>query len=186
MKRLLILASAFILTACVLEDDEDSEATFLEGTWLGPCEDYSEDGTEFGQSTVTFAGATVISVNRTYNSTTCEGDTYTSVQTAKSNLVVGDEVVLASGETVTKISFEFSEIRIRYNVQSEVAGYNATSECGFTDWEVGVEKDILSCNLGTDTIALDIALVDGDKLYFGEYVESGYPTALEADSQTRL
>ena len=185
MKQLLIIASVFMLAGCIVED-EDSEPTLLEGTWKSPCEDYSEDGTVYGQSIVTFTGSNITSINRTYDSTSCEGDTYTSVQTAKSTLTIGDQVTLASGQTATKVTYEFTELSIRYNLQSEVTDFNTTAECNYTDWVVGVEKDILSCNLGTDTIALDIVLIEDDKLYFGDYVESGYPTSLDAAVHTRL
>lgn len=167
-------------------EDIANQTTFLEGSWLSPCEDYNEDGTVYGQSTFTFDAAKITVVNRTYASSSCEGNTLAVLQTA-GNVVVGDDVVLASGETVTQVAFEYSEQTLLLNEQDDVTAKNDASECGYIDWAVGVAKDVFSCRMGENSTALDIGLIVNGELYLGVTPEEeGYPTELTDSPLTQL
>lgn len=178
------------VTVSVTEDsnieDSGNELTFLEGSWLSACEDYNEDATVYGQSTFTFDAANITVVNRTYANSSCEGNTLIVLETV-GNVTVGDDVVLASGETVTQVAFEYTEQTMLLNTQDDVTQKNNESECGYTDWALGVEKDVFACRIGEDSTALEISLIVGGELYLGETPEEGgYPTELTDSPLTQL
>jgi hypothetical protein len=165
---------------------EESQETFLEGSWLSLCEDYSEEGTRYGQSTFTLNNSNLEVVNRTYDSTSCEGETFATILTASGNISIEEEATLASGQVVTQFKINLTEMTLVYNQQNEVDDENSRAYCSYTDWEVGVSKNVLICRFGSDTTILDIAIIDGNNLFFGEYVDAGYPTELEGQAYTKL
>lgn len=177
---------SLLLAAC--GSDSDSEPTFMEGSWIGPCEDYSEDGTSYGQSTFTFNGENVTILNRTFDSTDCEGSNYISILETAGNIAIGDDVILATtGETVTQFVINVTKQTLIYNTQANVDDKNNESECGYSDWSIGIEKDVLTCRFGDTPTILGIALIDGEELYFGEVPEDdGYPSELAETPFTQL
>jgi major membrane immunogen (membrane-anchored lipoprotein) len=187
MKRILTAVLLVTLAACGSEDESDS--TFLEGSWLSACDDHSEagDGTLFGQSTYVYSGSNLVITNHTYDSTNCDGNEYASVLVSKAIVSVGDDVVITpSGETVTQFTFKITSQTLLYNQDADITDKNSEDYCDYNDWTAGVAKDVFSCQIGANTTVYDIALIDGDNLYFGEGVESGYPTVLSDDVNTRL
>lgn len=158
-------------------EQTEVDSTFLQGAWLSPCEDYSENGTVYGQTTYTFENLNVSIVNKTYASSSCEGSALSVLETA-ADLAIGDDVILASGQTVTQVTFDLTEQTLLLNVQEDVTYNNDESYCGYTDWTVGVEKDVFACRFGEGLTILDISLIDGSDLYFGVIPEEGYPIEL--------
>jgi hypothetical protein len=184
MKFISIILISIGLAAC--GSDDNNKETFLEGSWLSPCEDYSEGGTRYGQSTFTFNNSNLVVVNRTYDSTSCDGDTFATIATSSGNISIEEDATLASGQVVTRFKMNITNMTLVFNQQDEVNNQNSNAYCGHTDWEVGVSKNVLVCRLGSDTTILDIGLIDGNNLFLGEGVESGYPTELEGQAHIRL
>jgi len=201
LKLLLITSFIILLSACGAEDEQSETAdlsapegsneevasTILEGSWIGSCEDYSEagDGSRYGQTTFEYIGKDVTITNRTYDSTSCEGNEYASILTSIATVIIGDDVIIASGDTVKQISTEVSSQTLVYSLAVDITAKNNDAYCGYTDWTSGVVKDVFSCRIGENTTILDIVLIDGTSLYFGEAEESGYPITLESLAYTK-
>jgi len=171
-----------------LGDNEQSEpdSAFLQGSWLSPCEDYSDNGTVYGQTTYTFENLNASFVNKTYGSSSCEGSALSVLETT-ADLAIGDDVILASGQTVTRITFDLTGQTLLLNVQEDVTHNNNESYCGYTDWALGVEKDVFACRFGEGLTILDISLVESNNLYLGVVPEGeGYPTELIDTPLTKL
>jgi hypothetical protein len=183
MKFISIILISIGLAAC---GSDDNQETFLEGSWLSPCEDSSRDGTRYGQSTFTFNNSNLIVVSRTYDSTSCDGDTFATIATSSGDISIEEDATLTSGQVVTRFKMNITNMTLVFNQQDEVNNQNSNAYCDHTDWQVGVSKNVLICRLGSETTILDIALIDGNNLFLGEYVESGYPTELEGQAHIRL
>ena len=158
--------------------------TFLEGSWRSEqtgCVDYDDDFTVFGYAVFSFNGNAVHITGYTFADEDCTQARSKTV--SKGTLVVLNDVILASGETVTQIKTTLTSSQEILYLASAVETYNTDEECGFTNWEINVSKDTLAC-VSTELFK-DIAKIEGNQLIFGDedYLgEDGYPTQLYSDS----
>ena len=186
MKKLAVIGLSGLLSACVLEED-NSEPTFLEGTYASECEDF--DGGTYGLRTLSFEGNKLTVISNTYSDSDCQ--TLRSSNIAKASFTVGEELILPeSGLVVTQVEFNYSQFVATALNDEAAATYNTDRHCGFTDWTVNEGKEILACFLearGGNPVK-DVAYLEDGALDFGDvdYIgENGFPTRLSGDPITR-
>lgn len=181
MKYLVLAALLVLLAACGSESDE---TTLLEGSWRSEqtgCVDYNDEFTVFGYSVLSFSGNAVEIIEYTFADEDCS-------QARSKNIFKGafsvlNDVILASGETVTQIQITLISSQSILYLASAVEINNTDKECGFTDWEINVSKNTSTC-LSTAP-SKDIAKIEDNQLTLGDtdfLDEDGYPSQLDSES----
>lgn len=163
---------ALTLNACSKEDKDAAASTpsELEGAWVTNCT--SNQDPDYPENMIVrsvFTASTVAVSSSVYaiDDVTCKKKLTTSE--IASDYTLGNEVAGVSGAKefnviLTKVSFSI-------NSQEDVASYNESESCGFTDWKLDTVKDLTKTECVTSP-QYDIVKVDGNKLYFGLATET--------------
>jgi hypothetical protein len=196
---LYIAALALGFAAGCGEKDEDAEEKKeLEGTWAWPCvADNSGSNNLQGDNDHMIQSMIFEGDNFEYR-TTMFNDSACTDQFAHFGYV-GTYVTEGESETVTDAknwSFTVTSITATIASSDVVNMFNSSSECGFTDWAVGVAKTISGqtcdtlADIASETVPfthVDIYKRDGSSLYMG--AESGSdgvrPTELNTQAATK-
>ncbi len=186
MKLKLFLSSILVclLSACGAEDE--SEPTFLEGSWLEQdCYDTNDALTEYGQSTFQYSGNKVTIYNHVYSTNDCSGDPILEAR-FDGSIALGEDKILSSGDTVTQYTITVNTATQTALTQAKADALSSDENCGINDWEKDVVKSVYECKFGSEPNVLkEIAKVDGDDLYRGDYESkdsTGYSTALDLNN----
>jgi hypothetical protein len=180
MLRTLLLALLAGCTAAQTNDTADTSAPSadLTGTWASAC--YATT-----QTTFTYTDTEFVGTYDEYTDDTCTTAYHHSEWTG--TYAVGH----TDAEGVTPIDLAFLTFTSTALTEDNAAQNNAYAYCGFTDWEVDVERDILGADCYGFSIpvggkSLDIYRIDEDALMFGkgaqittEPDESSRPTVID-------
>ncbi len=198
---LFLFAALFLLAAC--SDDEEASQTItgasgtavaLNGSWSEGC---VADGTQSDKETAVISGTTFTGTGSTYfTNTTCAGSPELN-SSFGGTFTMGSEVeATLAGATVTatKSTGTITTAKMTVNDADTVVLSNLVENCGYSDWAVGVAKDVL----GTEcfpTAYLSFKEIDyiddtvtphrwhsGDEDTEGA---DGYPTELETTYEER-
>jgi hypothetical protein len=107
---------------------------------------------------------------------------------------IGDEVTATlngSNVTATKIDIKITSAKATVNNSDLLNDFNTRQACGFSNWALGVAKDILGIDCISETSQKDVIYIDDtadpDVWYSGDEDASvdanGYPTELDVDSE---
>ena len=169
------LSAALVLVGC--DDAGEDPGADLDGTWETAC--YQRTRTS-----LTYAGLALTGTYSEYSDDACTSAYHVSTWTGTAS--VGD--TRANGARKLDLSFDtFTSTALT----AENADFNnMNAYCGFTDWAANAEKDVLGADCYGFSIpvgakSLDIYLVDGDTLKFGQGAKTA--TGLtEADRPTMI
>jgi len=173
IRSLSYLSLVLMLAACGAEDN--SEPTFLEGSWLeSDCVDYNDEETEFGHVIFTFDGLNVEVLNRVYDNSSCEGSPILEGQ-LNGTFKLGKEVILGSGDTVTQFLITINSVVATPYTIAKADNLNQDEYCEFSDWESNVKKPIFDCRFPEegDNQIKEIAKVEGNQLLRGDFEQKG-------------
>lgn len=142
----------------------------LAGTWKSDCKPGS--GGVAPLSTInfnSFSGSAMVAVGDNYAASDCSGD---KVRSIKLNLTFDIPAKSALGPDVFDIDFVLHRISYIYHDQDAANAANTVAQCGFTDWVVGIEKDVTgnSCiaNLKAGDPIYSVVKATQTQLYTGE------------------
>jgi hypothetical protein len=153
---------------------EESAVTLI-GAWKGACIRLYPQPQEGGfidtttqQSSVVYTATGVVVTADVYRELDCKAPNYTMTVTA-------DYKLGADAGGLTPIDYTLHTIKITYKDAFDIADINDAAFCGFSDWAVGVAKDVSGKVCFDDDPALpkdgdklfDVAQLDAGKLYFG-------------------
>lgn len=151
----LLMMVASILGACVQSNggatpsNKDKQfASKVQGSWQGPC--MSSIGNEHmisGMTVATFSSSELILTGSNFASKDCSG-----METGKLTGSFAYEISTPSeiDPNIFNLNVSLRSLSQVFYDQDEANAANSMSYCGFTDWIVGVEKDItgLACTSG--------------------------------------
>lgn len=180
-KGLIVTITSLMLIAC---GSESEDATFLEGTWKPDyCYDSSEDGQYYANTTFTFSGSRLYTLNTTYSSSGCEDQFKISEFRTTNTFKILENVALGTGENVTKLEISVSSADFVALNADGVARANTRETCDRSDWVAGESQSVLDCFFPTanDRITKQIAYIDDNNELFLGLVPEGedYPTELD-------
>lgn len=153
------------------QTSQGADESKLQGNWKDSCRNYGGGGYERSSfNAISFTGSNLVMSGRAFNGKTCTGSP-TDTLTMKFKFEIPshssvDPSILNFDGTIQSLSW------IVYD-QDTVNAFNTMATCGFTDWMVGIEKDIagLSCITGPNqagTKSYSILKVNDVALQFGE------------------
>jgi len=86
--------------------------------------------------------------------------------TISSTYTIGNDIVNASGETVTEIDYTHHAVKATVlesaSYPTFIIFWNSSGVCGFTDWEIGVTKDITGITECNDSLFIPLIPAAGD------------------------
>ncbi|MFS4458063.1 hypothetical protein [Bdellovibrio sp. HCB2-146] len=150
-----ILLSLFIVVPALSAIPQD-----LVGTWVQPCKQKAVRTEVFSEETASLTEVYYLDNNCSQPLIAFQND---------------GEVVASAGE----MDFRFTRVAMTLFHSDFVDDYNARAVCGFTDWQLGVEKEItaLPCALFTakptqtpraGDMRYGIYMIQANRLYFGK------------------
>lgn len=174
--RMLAL-TALLLSACGGEEP----GADLNGQWTTGC---VQGYMGYTETILQYTELALVGTYTEYSDAACAEAYHVSKWTGTAT--VGEQ--LASGPW--KLDLAFSSFTSTALTADNAATNNSFVYCGFTDWEAGVEKDVLGADCYGFSIpeggkSLDIYQVDGDTLLFGTNASIGTDLT-EADRPTSL
>jgi hypothetical protein len=184
--RLALLSSAFVLAACADKGSDSGSSTDsgsadagsgLDGSWASAC--YNNT-----QTVLTYDGTNFGGTYTEYNDAACTDAYHVSAWGGTASF--GD--ILDNGARQLDLAFlSFTSLPL---TEENATMNNEYAYCGFTDWEAGVEEDVLGADcygfsIPEGGVSLDIYKVEGDSLLFGVDAKIGVDLT-EADRPTEL
>ena len=140
------------------------------GNWKDTCKTWgSGDQLSSGYTTASFAESTVVFVGENYKSTDCTGE-----KTSSMKMTFSFEIPSRSSLGANVFDFNTTPRNVVYIIsdQDTVNVMNTLAYCGFTDWVVGVEKDITgkSCFIGPKSgeVIYSVMKITETQLQLGE------------------
>jgi len=172
-------------------DDEiliKQSSTELEGEWLQDC---VVSGVQGYHNELEVIGNSILLKAITYADANC--DIELAVQTGAYFFELGEERILASGETVIEMTNTITSLHLSFNEGDFIELVNSENgiQCGATNWLESEFKDILDCSWvasSSDRVSRGVVKIDSDELTLGdnEYLDGdGFPTQLDADAYIR-
>ena len=172
---------ALSLSACAGKGDDSGEVAIpgaeLNGAWASAC--FNQTQTVLEYADLSFQGTFT-----EYEDAACSTPMHISAWSGTA--AVGDEV--GGGARAIDLAFEtFTSTAL---TADNAALNNSYAYCGYTDWEAGVEKDVMGDDCYGYSIpdggkSKDIYAVSGDSLRFGQGATISTAPA-EADRPTTL
>jgi hypothetical protein len=174
---------------------ESGNQVELNGSWSEGCEaDEDEGDSEKFVNTISGSSFSMAG-NMWFNSTECSG-TFDFTMSETGTFTLGGEVTATlsgSSVTATKVDVVVSTAQFTINNEDMVSDFNSGEGfCGYTDWAVGVPKDVLGTDCAPESFK-DIIYIDDtadpDLWYSGIGSDEGgpldandYPTTIDPDS----
>lgn len=154
MKKAFLSLLIFLTLACVDNDENDdvspsppdpanNAATVpeLQGTWAKPCASAGTEG-GFSRNSISVQANNIQLQTLVFqNSPTCEGTADLDAR-AQFTFTVPS---FASGQ-INAIDLIHQQLLAKFNTTQAVAFANVSAFCGFTDWQVGVDKNVAGRN----------------------------------------
>ncbi len=168
---------------------ESGDQVGLDGTWSSGCfPDPDGDGSTMFVST-TSGSSFSFTQNIWINSVNCPG-THDVTRILGGTATLGDELTVAmngSNVTATEVDIVLDYDELTILNPDFLAEINQDQECGFSDWEVGVTKDVLGTSCSPDSSSKDVIYIDDtadpDIYYSGDddapVDSNGYPTEID-------
>lgn len=205
MKKAFLSLIIFLSLACSDNDDNDdanlnpadpsnNAATVpeLQGTWTKPCASAGAEG-GFSRNIIAVQANNIqLQALVFQNSSTCEGTADLDAR-AQFTLTVPS---FASGQ-VNSIDLIHQQLLAKFNTTQAAAFANVSAFCGFTDWQVGVDKNVAGRNCianipATGQPFYQIFQVSPSQLFVGQIdnqtngqTPETRPTKLESTPYTR-
>ena len=188
------MSLALLIAACVpgesnnTASERDAIEAALQGTWQVAC--FADEDNESTKGRYVFKDGVISVTGTTYSDSSCES--IFAQFTLEADFAIGDETVLASGQSVSKFDSTVTKLEVAYYDQALIPELNRVSLCGYKDWIEGELKDAFNCSIFSamkEGIKKDIVMLEEGKLYFGDddyNEEDGYPTQLESEFATKL
>ncbi len=177
-KKIFSIGFVFLaLAACSKSGDsvpaasnpQATNAVVLEGTWQGSCTNFSSGSFQSSGLESPVVSDTNVSINtNTYSTADCSG------AIADTLSINAGYVSSVSSTDPSLFNVDLTQQSITWTVfdQTTVDIFNAASTCGFSNWTVGVPKDVtnLSCVSGITIgkVLYSIAKVSGTQLQLGQ------------------
>jgi len=157
----------------------------LEGIWLTNCHLSDNDSTiwKYSISTITVSGSNLENEEKYYRDINCSSETIT-LRSVWKELTIGDEIAYKSGNSGHQYTVKLDSYNRTMHESEGVDSYNSINYCGFSDWELNVEKDYTGKTCGTNnpisyevknTTMFNQYMIIETNLYFGLYSTSTYP-----------
>ena len=183
---LLIIVILFLI-GCAKESGTSttSSNTELEGKWITTCYLSDNDSTiwKYSISTITVSGSNLENEEKYYRDINCSSQTIT-LRLVWKELTIGDEITYEDGNNGYQYTVKVDSYNRTMHESEGVGSYNSTNYCGFSDWELNVEKNYTGKTCGTNdpitypvkntTMYNQYTLAESN-LYFGPYSTSSYP-----------
>lgn len=116
-------------------------AANLLGTWLLSCQQTSFT-TELVVDATSYDATTT-----TYTDGTCVDPLFTDVYS--NTYLTGQSVTSTNGLPATELDVTLTTVERTLHTDIMVMGYNASTSCGYSDWEIDVPKDITGRDCGS-------------------------------------
>ena len=111
------------------------------------------------------------------------------------SITLGDELTVTmdgSNVTATEIDIATDYSTITVIDPATAANFNASTTCGFNDWQVGIPKDVLDSGCGAQSNMKNVIYIDDtadpDVLYSGNSEgtldSNGYPTDIDLETES--
>ena len=183
---ILILIFSFTIISCAKKSDTSSTSTTttteVEGTWITSCTVDSDNDSHLYKIVVT--GTDVVETDEVHSDTTCSTDAWKWEYTY-SSLTIEDEVTYGDGTKGHKYSLNIQSVKHTPQTSAIVNTYNSGNSCGFSDWAINTEKDIIGVTCGSVTYftknmtGRGVYNLVGNNLFLGGFVTTGsYPTGV--------
>lgn len=144
MKNMILFTCVFSLFGCTKEELLPSSS--LEGgTWKTACQSISSGGYQI--NTASFSGGQFVQGSSIYATSSCASAA--AKMEIKGTYVIGDKISPTSNSVM--IDETLSSFKMTLYDSSAVSSYNSATYCGYSDWAVGVAKDIAGRNCGGST-----------------------------------
>ena len=172
----------------------------MNGSWSEGCIPDVVEG-ESEKFVITISGSSFSGTGNIWTSSTaCSGASDMTMSMSGTFTLGGEVTVTLSGSPVTATELDMVNSTAQATVYNAgmIPGMNSMGMCGFTDWAVGVPKDILGTVCWPEIQEKDIIYIDDtvdpDLMYSGIGAEdggtldaNGYPTEIDTDSpQARM
>ena len=147
--KLVYVCLIFLLSACSHNNSSTTNndsgnlngqgSGALSGTYVGPCQGNGTNSQGSSQSTAQVSDTQMAFVSKSFAANACSGTTLMQVQANFSYVISG---VSAQDATITNLDVTESSISITPLDPSFVSYFNTSSYCGYSDWALGVAKDV--------------------------------------------
>jgi hypothetical protein len=166
----------------------------LNGDWSAGCTADADGDSEKFVNTISGSSFSMTG-DMWIDSTVCSGTSDLTMSMSGTATLGGEVTATLSGSSVTatKADLVISTAQTTLNNEDIVSYANSEGYCGYTDWAVGVPKDVLGTDCMPDASFKDIIYIDDtadpDLWYSGigsdeggTLDENGYPTEIDPDS----
>lgn len=148
---LVIFVSLAFVSACGKKDESKPASSTgiaeLQGTWISACHPY-EESDSIDRLTEVYSGTTAVSTRVVYSDAACTVPELTSKLTATAS-AAGDAATPAGAK---KINYTISGLTLTPNAAAIVSDLNANGYCGFTDWALNTEKNLVGSTCDEEQI----------------------------------
>ena len=140
------------------------EVFTLEGEWSQGC---IIDNNRSIKNQIIYEGTSVRIQSTLYSDSSCEIKLSHSLIHA--NYELGEELEIISEEVVNKITYSVSEAEISFYDAEIISNFNREKLCNSIDWQIGINKNISSCNAFKSlwNIDKDIISITNEGLFTG-------------------
>lgn len=180
---------SLLLAACGSDSDDKGEPTFLEGTWVGEeCFDINSN-LDYSNIILSFTGNSITITQPVYDSSDCSNEYKIAEYESKGSFIIGEEMVAASGETVTKLDIDLTAATaIPYN-EAGVTLLEDSYDCDDISWSVGERESEYDCKIANDwpNKSKQIVNIENDVIRLGDssfdLTDDGYPNYLDPEEE---
>ena len=182
---LLILFFSFTIFSCSKDSDSptSSTTTELEGTWVTSCSVDSDNNSHLYKIVVT--GTNAVEIDEVHSDTSCATDAW-KWEYSYNSLIIGDGVTFSDGTKGHYYTLKIESMKHTPQTSAIANAYNSASSCGYNDWAINTEKDLIGHTCGSstyytkNTTGRGLYNLVGNNLYLGGFNTTGsYPSAVD-------
>jgi hypothetical protein len=185
-KGLMVVFMSLLLAACGSDSDDKGEPTFLEGTWVGEeCFDINSD-LDHSNTILSFSGNSITITQPVYDSSDCSNEYKIAEYESKGSFIIGEEMVTASGETVTKLDIDLTTATATPYNEAGVTLLEDSYDCDGISWSAEESESIYDCKVQNDwsNEIKEIVYIENDVIRLGDssldLTDDGYPNHLDS------
>ena len=181
----LIIILSLILFSCGEKEEAEEETNKeLEGTWITSC---VVDSGYSHLYKIVVTGTNAVEIDEVHSDTSCATDAW-KWEYSYNSLVIGDGVTFSDGTEGHYYTLKIESMKHTPQTSAIANAYNSASSCGYNDWAINTEKDIIGVTCGSVTYytknmtGRGVYNLVGNNLFLGGFVTTGsYPTGVSTD-----